>query len=206
MTLARRSILRSRFASWALVAGIAGVGLVALPGEAEAGVRASNNRGIEIEGAMDRRGIYIGPGVMFGFSAMKKTIVPDVGLSLHFGGGVGKRVTLGLNLYGAKYLGRQEGASSWVFGGDFEATAFAWRGLYFRLGAGGQGLPAGDPRNTLTVGIGGNAGVGYEFWLNASAAASIGLTYDFRYVTGGPELVPDPLRHSGLIGMRFTFY
>lgn len=214
MTFARRPIRRSRPTSRlgsrltrvALVAGVACAGLIALPGEAEAGVRASNNRGIEIEGAMDRRGIYIGPGVLFGFSAMKKTVVPDVGLSLHFGGGVGQRFLLGLNLYGAKYLGRAEGASSWVFGGDFEATAFAWRGLYFRLGAGGQGLPAGDPNNTLTVGIGGNVGVGYEFWLNATAAASIGLTYDFRYVTGAPELVPDPLRHSGLIGMRFSFY
>jgi hypothetical protein len=210
MTFARRSIrssrLTARLTSWALVAGVAGVGLVALPSEAEAGVRASNNRGIEIEGAMDRRGVYIGPGVMFGFSAMRRTVVPDVGLSMHFGGGVSERFLLGINLHGAKYLGRYEGASSWVFGGDFEATAFAWRGLYFRLGLGGQGLPAGDPANTLTVGIGGNAGVGYEFWLNATAAASVGLTYDLRYVTGVPELVPDPIRHSGMIGMRFSFY
>lgn len=206
MTFARRSILRSRLSSWALVAGLAGVGWVALPSEAEAGVRASNNRGIEIEGAMDRRGVYIGPGVTFGFSAMKQTIVPYVGPSLHFGGGVGKRFLLGINLHGSKYLGRNEGASSWVFGGDFEATAFAWRGLYLRLGAGGQGLPAGDLKNTLTVGIGGNAGIGYEFWLNATAAASVGLTYDLRYVTGAPELVPDPIRHSGMIGMRFSFY
>lgn len=202
MTLARRPLHRSLLLSLAVVA----VGLVALPSEAEAGVRASNNRGIEIEGAMDRRGIYIGPGVSFGFSAMKRTIVPDVGLSLHFGGGVSERFLLGLNLHGAKYLGRAEGASSWVFGGDFEATGFAWRGLYFRLGLGGQGLPAGDLNNTLTVGIGGNVGVGYEFWLNATAAASVGLTYDLRYVTGAPELVPDPIRHSAMIGMRFSFY
>jgi hypothetical protein len=207
MTLARRPLRRSRLApSLALVAGLAGAGVVAMPSEAEAGVRASNNRGIEIEGAMDRRGIYAGMGVLFGFSAMKQTVVPDVGLNVHFGGGVGKRFLLGLNLYGAKYLGRNEGASSWVFGGDFEATAYAWRGLYIRTGLGGQGLPAGDLANTLTVGIGGNVGVGYEFWLNATAAASVGLTYDLRYVTGGPQLVPDPVRHSGMVGMRFSFY
>jgi hypothetical protein len=206
MTFARRPHRRSRLTSWALAAGLAGVGLVALPSEAEAGVRASNNRGIEIEGAMDRRGVYVGAGVLFGFSYMKQTVVPDVGLNFHFGGGVGKRFLLGLNLHGAKYLGRNEGASSWVFGGDFEATAFAWRGLYIRTGLGGQGLPSGDPANTLTVGIGGNVGVGYEFWLNATAAASVGLTYDLRYVTGPRELVPDPARHSGMVGMRFSFY
>lgn len=201
-----RSRFTARLASLALVTGLVGIGSLAVENEAHAGVRASNNRGIEIEGAMDRRGIYVGPGVFFGFAYMKQTVVPDVGLSLHFGGGVGERFLLGLNLHGAKYLGRQEGASSWVFGGDFEMSAFAWRGLYIRTGLGGVGLPAGDPRNTLTVGIGGNVGVGYEFWLNATAAASVGITYDLRYVTGGPQLVPDPIRHGGMVGMRFSFY
>ncbi len=196
----------SRLGRWALVASLAGVGTLALPDDAEAGVRAgAGGEGIEIEGAQDRRGFYLGPGVMFGFSAMKDTVVPYAGLNFAFGGGVGKRFTLGLNIHGAKYLGREE-ARSWVFGGDFEATAYAWRGLYIRLGLGGQGLPAGDPNNTLTVGIGGNAGIGYEFWLNASVAGSVGLAYDLRYVTGDRDIVPDPIRHSGLIGMRFTFY
>lgn len=177
---------------------------VALEGQAEASRGGPN--GIEFEEAQDRRGVYVGPGVFFGFSGMKATVVPDVGLSLAFGGGVGKRVLLGINLHGAKYLGRAEGASSWVFGGDFEFQAFTWRGLYVRTGLGGQGLPAGDPDNTLTVGLGGNVGVGYEFWLNATAAASVGITYDLRYVAGAPELVPDRARHSGMVGMRFSFY
>jgi hypothetical protein len=194
----------NRLGRWALIAGLAGVGTLALPDEAEAGVR-SGARGIEIEGAQDRRGVYVGPGVFFGFSAMKQTVVPDVGLSFAFGGGVNERVTLGLNIHVAKYLGRYE-AKSWVFGGDFEMNAFAWRGLYIRTGLGGVGLPAGDPDNTLTVGIGGNVGIGWEFWLNATAAASVGLTYDLRYVTGDRNIVPDPLRHSGMVGMRFMFY
>lgn len=196
----------SRLGRWALTLGLAGVGVLALPDSAEAGVRAgAGGQGIEIEGAQDRRGVYLGPGVFFGFSAMKQTVVPDVGLSFSFGGGVNKRVTLGLTIHAAKYLGRNE-ARSWVFGGDFEMNAFAWRGLYIRTGLGGVGLPAGDPDNTLTVGIGGNVGIGYEFWLNATAAASVGLTYDLRYVTGDRDLVPDPLRHSGMVGMRFLFY
>lgn len=179
--------------------------LIAAPSEAEAAVRGGPN-GIEFEGAQDRRGVYVGPGVFFGFSGMKGTIVPDVGLNLAFGGGVSKRVLLGINLHGAKYLGRAEGASSWMFGGDFEFTGYAWQGLYLRTGLGGVGLPAGDLNNTLVAGIGGNVGVGYEFWLNATAAASVGITYDLRYLAGEPELVPAPLRHTGMVGMRFTFF
>ena len=175
------------------------------PATAEAAVR-GGPRGIEFEGAQDRRGVYVGPGVFFGFSHMKQAVVPDVGLSLAFGGGVSKRALLGINLHGAKYLGRREGVSSWMFGGDFEFSAFAWQGLYIRTGLGGVGLPAGDPDDTLVVGLGGNVGIGYEFWLNATAAASVGITYDLRYVSGEPGLVPDPMRHSGMVGMRFSFY
>jgi len=189
-----------------LAAGLIGaLAWVAAPSEAEAGVRGGPN-GIEFEGAQDRRGVYVGPGVFFGFSHMKQRVVPDVGLSFAFGGGVSKRVLLGINLHGAKYLGRSEGASSWMFGGDFEFTGYAWQGLYIRTGLGGVGLPAGDPDNTLVVGLGGNVGVGYEFWLNATAAASVGITYDLRYVSGEPGLVPEPLRHTGMVGMRFMFF
>jgi hypothetical protein len=189
----------------ALAGGIAGLCALANPLEAEAAVRGGPN-GIEFEGAQDRRGVYVGPGVFFGASGMKRTIVPEVGLNLAFGGGVSKRILLGINIHGAKYLGRNEGASSWMFGGDFEFHGFAWRGLYIRTGLGGVGLPAGDPANTLVAGIGGNVGVGYEFWLNATAAASVGITYDLRYLSGERELVPEPLRHTGMVGMRFTFY
>jgi hypothetical protein len=206
MSIRARSRRRLSLALASAVAGpLAGlVTVLAAPNAAEAAVRGGKH-GVEFEGAQDRRGVYVGPGVFFGFSAMKATIVPDVGLSLAFGGGVSKRVLLGLNIHAAKYLGRAE-AKSWVFGGDFEFNAFAWQGLYIRTGLGGVGLPAGDPNNTLVVGLGGNVGVGYEFWLNATAAASVGLTYDLRYVAGDRELVPDPIRHSGMVGMRFTFY
>lgn len=194
-----------KIVSLVFAGGIASVVALAEPAQAEAAVRGGPN-GIEFEGAQDRRGMYIGPGVSFGVSGMKGTFVPDVGLNLAFGGGVGKRVLLGINLHGAKYLGRNEGASSWMFGGDFEFTGYAWRGLYLRTGLGGVGLPAGDPDNTLVAGIGGNVGVGYEFWLNASAAASVGITYDLRFLAGDSELIPEPMRHSGMVGMRFMFF
>lgn len=196
---------RAGLGGLAVAAALVGVAALAAPSEAQAGVR-GGPQGLEIEGAQDRRGIYVGPGVFFGFSGMKGTVVPDVGLNLAFGGGVTKRILLGINLHGAKYLGRGEGWTSWMFGGDFEFTAFTWRGLYLRTGLGGVGLPAGDPDNTLVVGLGGNVGIGYEFWLNATATASVGLTYDLRYVAGDADLVPNRARHTGMIGMRFTFY
>lgn len=205
-SLLRRARARRRLGVTLAASTLAGaLALLAAPLEAEAGFR-GGPRGIEIESAQDRRGVYVGPGVFFGFSYMKQRAVPDVGLSLAFGGGVSKRVLLGINIHGAKYLGRSEGASSWMFGGDFEFTGYAWQGLYLRTGLGGVGLPAGDAANTLVAGMGGNVGVGYEFWLNASAAASVGITYDLRYVAGAPELVPEPLRHTGMVGMRFSFY
>jgi hypothetical protein len=201
---ARRRRLSITFAGL-FAAGLATVATLATPSQAEAAVRGGPN-GIEFEGAQDRRGVYVGPGVFFGFSGMRGAIVPAVGLNLAFGGGVSKRVLLGINLHGAKYLGRAEGVSSWMFGGDFEFTGYAFQGLYIRTGLGGVGLPAGDPENTLVAGIGGNVGVGYEFWLNATAAASVGVTYDLRYLAGDPTLVPAPLRHTGMVGMRFTFF
>jgi hypothetical protein len=189
-----------------LAGGIAGLVALAQPLEAEASVR-GGPQGIEFEGAQDRRGVYVGPGVFFGFSGMRGAIVPDVGLNLAFGGGVSKRILLGVNIHGAKYLGRYEPAQSWMFGGDFEFAAYAWRGLYIRTGLGGVGLPADSRSNpeALAVGLGGNVGVGYEFWLNATAAASVGITYDLRYVSYR-DPIPDPLRHTGMVGMRFTFY
>jgi hypothetical protein len=205
----RRRLGRARKGSVALGLAassmIGALAFLAAPAEAEAGFR-GGPRGVEIESAQDRRGVYVGPGVFFGFSYMKQSFVPDVGLSLAFGGGVSKRVLLGINLHGAKYLGRHEGASSWMFGGDFEFTGYAWQGLYLRTGLGGVGLPAGDPNNTLVAAMGGNVGVGYEFWLNASAAASVGITYDLRFIAGDRDLVPEPLRHTAMVGMRFSFY
>jgi hypothetical protein len=209
MTPAPRKLVRSRSRRLGLTLATSmlagGLALVAAPSEAEAGFRGGPN-GVEIESAQDRRGVYVGPGVFLGFSYMKQSIVPDVGLSLAFGGGVSKRVLLGINIHAAKYFGRTETASTWMFGGDFEFTGYAWQGLYLRTGLGGVGLPAGDLGNTLVAGLGGNVGVGYEFWLNGSAAASVGITYDLRYMANDRELVPDPLRHTGMVGMRFSFY
>lgn len=185
------------------------VGAVALgaswlaPSEAEAAVR-SRGGGVEIEGTQDRRGFYIGGGLGFGGTFFyTNDFVAASRLDLHLGGGVTKRFLLGVDLHVTPYLQRRVG---FAFGGDIEATGILWRGLYVR---GGLGL-AGVPRRNIaamtdergpTVGLGGKAGAGYEFFLNGSAAMGVGLTYDARFVPG--DTFP---RQTALIGLRFTWF
>ena len=48
--------------------------------------------------------------------------------------------------------------------------------------------------------VGGLLGLGYEFWLNQSAALAVNLNYDLRAVPG------DGLRHTPYLGVRFAWY
>lgn len=53
---------------------------------------------------------------------------------------------------------------------------------------------------SLSAGVGGKFGIGYEFWLNQTAAMSVDLSYDLRFV---PD---DGMRHSPMLGVRFLWY
>lgn len=178
-----------------------GAGLLA-PTEAEAAVRGRS--GIEIEGAQDRRGFYIGGGLGFGGTFFyTNDFVPASRLNFHLGGGVTKRFLLGADLHVTPYLQRRVGVA---FGGDIEATGILWRGLYVRGGLGLTGVPQRDVaamvnRRAPSVGLGGKVGAGYEFFLNSSAAMGVGVTYDARFVSG--DTFP---RQTALIGLRFTWY
>jgi hypothetical protein len=100
------------------------------------------------------------------------------------------------------YLAQRGGVA---FGGDIEATGFLFRGLYLRAALGAAGVPrrtTDDPdRKGITAGVGGAAGFGYEFFLNATAAMGAGFTYDARFVPGSK--FP---RQTLLVGLRFSFY
>jgi hypothetical protein len=181
-----------------LVGGVA----LAAPGAAEAAVQ--GRQGIEIKEAQDRRGFYIGGGLGFGGTFFAPTdFFPAMRLDLAIGGGVTKNFTLGANLHVTPYLQRGIGVA---FGGDIEGTGYIWRGLYLRGALGASGVPKRDVTREdedkgLTVGLGGAAGFGYEFFLNATAAMSVGLTYDVRYIPG--DRFP---RQTGLVGVRFLWY
>lgn len=168
--------------------------------ESEASAAVRGRQGIEIEGAQDRRGFYIGGGLGFGGTFFYvDDFIPATRMELNLGGGVGKRFTLGTSLHLMPYLRRDSGVA---FGGDIEATGYMWKGLYARGGLGFAGVPRDDGEEngrSLSMGLGGKAEAGYEFWLSASAAMGVGVIYDARFVPG--STFP---RQTLLIGLRVT--
>jgi hypothetical protein len=185
-----------------LSAASAGVGVTAaMESDAEAAVQ--GRRGIEIEGARDRRGFFAGAGLGFGGTFFwYDEFIPATRIDLVLGGGLTKRFTLGADLHVTPYLAKHVGVA---FGGDIEATGYVFRGLYLRGALGASGVPrrqsVDDGTRGLTVGLGGAFGLGYEFFVNATAAVGVGLTYDARYVPG--DRFP---RQSLLVGIRFSWY
>lgn len=184
------------------VATLAGVWLAA-PASAEAAVE--GKRGLEIEGARDRRGFYVGGGLGFGGTFFwYDDFIPAMRMDLALGGGITKRFTLGVDLHVTPYLQRGVGVA---FGGDIEGTGYVWRGLYLRAGLGASAVPKrsatmmDDDTKGLTAGLGGAFGVGYEFFLNATAALGAGITYDVRFIPG--DTWP---RQALLLGLRFSWY
>lgn len=165
------------------------------PRSAEASV--TGKQGIEIEGARDRRGIYLGPGVSFGaqFPA-PDGFLPGVAASFHIGGGVSQRLLLGGNFGLVRYFAPQQ---SLGLHGDLEVTGFVWQGFYLR---GALGIAAVPADGALAAGMGGGLGAGYELWLNQTVAMDLGARYDLRAVPGDPV----DARHSVLLGARFTWY
>ncbi|MCA9690106.1 MAG: hypothetical protein R3A51_17435 [Nannocystaceae bacterium] len=188
-----RSFTRTAPLAAAICAGL----WLAAPSQAQASVVGS--QGIEIEGPQDRRGFFIGVGATFGATYMTpaQTFIPPLRADFIIGGGVTKRFTLGLDMFVGGYATGRPG-SKVLFGGDVEATGFVWRGLYLRGGLGGAGMPS--TTGSLSAGVGGKFGIGYEFWLNQTAAMSVDLSYDLRFV---PD---DGMRHSPMLGVRFLWY
>jgi hypothetical protein len=194
---------RSMRAAWAGLLTVPAFGAVWLAGAAEASAAVQGHQGVEIEGAQDRRGFFVGAGLGFGGTFFHvDDFIPSMRTELVLGGGVTKRFTLGANLNVTPYLARNVGVA---FGGDIEATGYVWRGFYLRGALGLAGVPKRDPFNPdekgLSVGLGGAAGAGYEFFLNATAAMSVGITYDARFIPGSP--FP---RQALLAGLRFTWF
>lgn len=197
---------RRRRRAWPMVLGaslLAGGVWLAAPLEANAAVQ--GQRGMEIEGARDRRGLYVGGGFGFGGTFFwVDDFIPASRLDFVIGGGVTKRLTLGADLHVTPYLQRSVGVA---FGGDIEATGYVWRGFYLRGALGAAAVPKRDPTRSfdevrgMTVGLGGAVGLGYEFFLNATAAMGAGFTYDARFVPG--DTFP---RQALLVGLRFTWF
>ena len=68
-----------------------------------------------------------------------------------------------------------------------------------------MGMPRSPDDNGITGGVGGRPGIGYEFFLNQSAAMGVGLDYDIRIVPQNEDGEIEA-RHGILAGVRFTWY
>ena len=123
-------MIARRFATPRSLAVLAGLylGALALPGAANASVVGRN--GVEIEGAQDRRGFFVGAGIGFGATFFDSPLfartyrdqnkfIPAGRLELALGGGVTKRFTLGANLYLGTYASPKFGPKI-LFGGDID--------------------------------------------------------------------------------------
>lgn len=187
---------------WSFAGALAIAGVGSFVGDAQAAV--PGRRGMEIEGARDRRGFYVGGGFGFGGTFFwYDDFFPAARVDLALGGGVTKRLTLGADLHVTPYLSKGGGVA---FGGDIEATGYVFRGLYLRGALGAAGVPKRQRHDQpmsreLTVGVGGAVGIGYEFFVNSTAAIGAGFTYDARFVPG--STFP---RQTLLVGLRFTWF
>jgi hypothetical protein len=91
-----------------------------LGGAAMAEASVQGKRGLEIQGARDRRGFWVGSGLGFGGTFFDyDDFIPAMRLDLALGGGVSRNVTLGVDLHVTPYLTPRVGVG---FGGDIEGT------------------------------------------------------------------------------------
>jgi hypothetical protein len=123
---------------------------------------------------------------------------PVTRINYQLGGGLTDKFTLGLNLSGTFNLA-QKGAA---FGGDVVATGFPRAGFFMRAGLGANSsLAAAEDRPPLfDPGIGGFAGLGYEFAIGKKGALALTADYDARYLTS------NAVRQTVFLGLRFGAY
>ena len=159
------------------------------------------SRGIEFEGAQDRRGIYGGAGAAMGAYFGSGHLFPSPQLQLRIGGGVSKNFTLGARATFAGYFG-ESGAKDLglTLGLDIEGQYALPSGFLLRASAGGIGVPKADRADELVMGVGGSIGVGYEFFVDTHAALAVTLDLDSRLTT------QTKARIGPLVGFRVTWY
>jgi len=159
------------------------------------------SQGLEIEGPHDRRGFYIGPMMGGGAYFAPGGLFPDFRLGLRLGGGVSKRLTLGLNAYMGKLSGnRLDAEIGWHGGANLEISVFLTDGFFLHGSAGVTGVPQGVEDRAIDLGFGGSAGIGYEFFLGMNSAMAVGIDYDLRANSKAE------LRHGPMLALSFSWY
>jgi len=143
-----------------------------------------------------RKGFYIGSSLSTGMTLEHDSFIPSVGYRFDIGGGLSDRVTLGIS---GGITGHQGIDSSVAGVADLVVRGFVHRGLFLQLGL---GATSHAPQRDLTKrpGIGGIAGIGYEFRPLRVLGVSIGADYEGRVRTDGVYT------HAVLLGVGLRAY
>lgn len=159
--------------------------------------RARRNRE-PAEPSRPRKGFFIAAASAPGTSFYSDGILPLVRTSIEIGGGVNDSITLGANLHLSTTFDRKYVA----LGGDVTMTGYVHKGFFLRAGLGAVSRQpiATFVDEVYAPGVGGTAGLGYEFALGKWGGLALGLEYDGRYLINGIG------RHTALLGLRFNVY
>lgn len=128
-----------------------------------------------------RKGFYGGASLQSGVALSSLGFVPALGYRMELGGGLTDRFTLGVSGGLTGHQGIRKGVAG-VF--DLVAAAYPLYGLYVR-GAIGVSSHAPVIDRLRKPGIGGFAGIGWEFRPLKRMAVSVGVDYDARVRTDG---------------------
>lgn len=144
--------------------------------------RLDNRRDVEsFQREPERKGFYVGGSFAGGTSMLRQGFVPSIGHRVEMGGGLSDRVTLGV----AGGLTGHQGIHKGVAGvADVVLQGMPWRGLTLRVGV-GVSSHAPVPNRLRKPGLGGLAGVGWEFRPLEKLAVALSVDYDVRVRTDG---------------------
>lgn len=128
-----------------------------------------------------RKGFYIGATGRVGATLHSQGFIPSLGQRIEIGAGVTNRITLGFAGGLTRHQGLSKGSAGVI---DVVAAGFVRRGLFLR---GGLGVTSQAPaRDRLArPGVGGLAGIGYEFRPLKHMALWLGADYEGRLRTDG---------------------
>jgi len=135
-----------------------------------------------------RKGIVIGVGVSPGVALlMPRGFVPVTRLHYIIGGAITDRFTLGVDIGGTAILSERTIATKnkLGFNADVVGTGFIGRGFTVRAGLGVASHAPALAFDPFKAGVGGVAGLGYEFRVMERMGLGLGLDYDLRVRTDG---------------------
>ncbi|MCB9566233.1 MAG: hypothetical protein H6710_03285 [Myxococcales bacterium] len=124
-------------------------------------------------------------------------VVPQMRLSLALGGKLSSRFKLAAHPHVDIYLDRPKASGVGI---DMIGTVYTWKRAYVRWGFGAHsGVPNARDDRASRPGLGGLAGLGYEWHLKKKVHMGAGLDLDVRWLKDGSA------RMALISGIHFAF-